>query len=45
MVFSAEATARAAWQENRQAISAGLAWSAEQLAGLMAYLEKARSAL
>lgn len=40
-----KAAARAAWQQNSQAISAGLPWSAEQLAGLMAYLEKARSAL
>lgn len=39
-----KAAARAAWQENSQAISAGLPWSAEQLAGLMAYLERARSA-
>ncbi|MDI2033268.1 MerR family transcriptional regulator [Paenarthrobacter nitroguajacolicus] len=35
--------ARAAWQENSQSISAGLPWSAEQMAGLMGYLQKARS--
>ncbi|MFE4194510.1 MerR family transcriptional regulator [Paenarthrobacter sp. NPDC056912] len=39
-----KAAARAAWQDNSQAISAGLPWTAEQLAGLMGYLQKARSA-
>jgi hypothetical protein len=39
-----KAAARATWQENSQAISAGLPWTAEQLGGLMAYLEKARAA-
>ena len=35
--------ARAAWQENAQTISADLPWSAEDLAGLMGYLHKARA--
>ncbi|WP_090825053.1 MerR family transcriptional regulator [Arthrobacter sp. yr096] len=35
--------ARAAWQENQQAISSDLPWSSEDLAGLMAYLQKARA--
>ncbi|MFF2243851.1 MerR family transcriptional regulator [Arthrobacter sp. NPDC058130] len=38
-----KAAARSMWQDNSAALSAGLPWSAEQLAGLMAYLEKARS--
>ena len=37
-----KAAARAAWQENSQSISAGLPWSAEQMAGLLGYLQKAR---
>ncbi|HEY1155870.1 MAG: MerR family DNA-binding transcriptional regulator [Pseudarthrobacter sp.] len=37
-----KAAARAAWQENSQAISADLPWSAWQMTGLMAYLQKAR---
>ncbi|MFJ4209056.1 MerR family transcriptional regulator [Paenarthrobacter sp. NPDC089675] len=38
-----KAAARAAWQENGQSISASLPWSAEQMAGLMGYLAKARA--
>jgi DNA-binding transcriptional MerR regulator len=38
-----KAAARAAWQQNSQAISAGLPWSAEDLAGLMAYLQEAKT--
>ncbi|MFJ4027140.1 MerR family transcriptional regulator [Paenarthrobacter sp. NPDC089989] len=34
--------ARAAWQENSQAISADLPWSAEQMTGLVKYLQEAR---
>ncbi|MFK0008470.1 MerR family transcriptional regulator [Paenarthrobacter sp. NPDC090520] len=37
-----KAAARAAWQENSQAISADLPWSAEQMTGLVKYLQKAR---
>ncbi|MGO4805247.1 MerR family transcriptional regulator [Arthrobacter sp. 2MCAF15] len=35
--------ARSMWQENSAALSADLPWSAEQLTGLMAYLEKVRA--
>ncbi|WP_091326129.1 MerR family transcriptional regulator [Arthrobacter sp. cf158] len=35
--------ARAAWQENQPTISSDLPWSSEDLAGLMAYLQKARA--
>jgi DNA-binding transcriptional MerR regulator len=38
-----KAAARAAWQENSQAISADLPWSAEDMLGLMSYLQKART--
>jgi hypothetical protein len=38
-----KAAAQAAWQENSQLISASLPWSAEQMAWLMGYLEKARA--
>ena len=35
--------ARSMWQDNSAALSADLPWSSEQLAGLLAYLEKARA--
>lgn len=38
-----KAAARSMWQDNRAALSADLPWSAEQLAGLVAYLQKART--
>ena len=38
-----KAAARSMWQDNRAALSADLPWSSEQLAGLLAYLQKARS--
>ena len=38
-----KAAARSLWQDNRAALSADLPWSAEQLAGLLAYLQKART--
>ena len=38
-----KAAARSMWQDNRTALSAGLPWTPEQLAGLMAYLQKART--
>lgn len=37
-----KAAARAAWQDNSQAISASTPWSAEQMTGLMGYLQQAR---
>ena len=38
-----KAAARSMWQDNRTALSADLPWTPEQLAGLMAYLQKART--
>lgn len=38
-----KAAARAAWQSNSEAFSANLPWTAAELAGLMAYLHKART--
>ncbi len=38
-----KAAARSMWQDNRAALSADLPWSAEQLAGLLAYLQQART--
>ena len=38
-----KAAARSMWQDNSAAFSAALPWSSEQLAGLLAYLEKART--
>ncbi|SDK95251.1 MerR family transcriptional regulator [Arthrobacter sp. ok362] len=38
-----KAAARSMWQDNRAALSADLPWSSEQLAGLLAYLQKART--
>ncbi|MCD4852315.1 MerR family DNA-binding transcriptional regulator [Arthrobacter sp. AK01] len=38
-----KAAAREAWQENSQTISADLPWGADDLARLMAYLQKARA--
>jgi DNA-binding transcriptional MerR regulator len=38
-----KAAARSMWQENMAALSADLPWSSEQLAGLLAYLQKARA--
>lgn len=38
-----KAAARSIWQDNRGALSADLPWSSEQLAGLLAYLQKART--
>ena len=35
--------ARALWRDNSEALSADLPWSADQLAGLMAYLHEART--
>ncbi|MFF1828298.1 MerR family transcriptional regulator [Paenarthrobacter sp. NPDC058040] len=37
-----KAAARAVWKENSHAISADLPWNAEQMAGLVGYLQKAR---
>jgi DNA-binding transcriptional MerR regulator len=38
-----KAAARSMWQDNRATLSADLPWSAEQLAGLLAYLQQART--
>ena len=38
-----KAAARSMWQDNSAALSADLPWSSEQLAGLLAYLQKARA--
>jgi len=38
-----KAAARSMWQDNKTALSADLPWTPEQLAGLMAYLQKART--
>src|SRR6478735_9145779 len=38
-----KAAARSMWQDNKAALSAGLPWTPDQLAGLMAYLQKART--
>ena len=38
-----KAAARSLWQDNRAALNADLPWSSEQLAGLLAYLQKART--
>jgi DNA-binding transcriptional MerR regulator len=38
-----KAAARSMWQDNRAALSADLPWSPAQLAGLLAYLQKARA--
>jgi hypothetical protein len=38
-----KAAARSMWQDNRAALSADLPWSSEELAGLLAYLEKGRT--
>ena len=35
--------ARSMWAENSPALSAGLPWSPDQLAGLLAYLQKVRA--
>ena len=46
LVHSGEQTktaARALWQDNSEALSADLPWSADQLAGLVAYLHEART--
>lgn len=46
MFHSGEQTKAAAlsmWQDNRAALSADLPWSAEQLVGLLAYLQQART--
>src|SRR6478735_6038345 len=38
-----KAAARSMWQDNKTALGTDLPWTPEQLAGLMAYLEKART--
>ncbi|SKB31380.1 DNA-binding transcriptional regulator, MerR family [Arthrobacter sp. 49Tsu3.1M3] len=38
-----KAAARSMWQDNKTALSADLPWTPEQLAGLVAYLQKART--
>ena len=38
-----KAAARSMWQDNSAALSADMPWSSEQLAGLLAYLQKARA--
>jgi DNA-binding transcriptional MerR regulator len=38
-----KAAARSMWQDNQAALSTDLPWTPEQLAGLMAYLQKART--
>ena len=38
-----KAAARSMWQDNKTALSAGLPWTPEQLAGLMAYLQESRT--
>ena len=38
-----KAAARSMWQDNRAALSADLPWFSEQLAGLLAYLQKVRT--
>jgi DNA-binding transcriptional MerR regulator len=38
-----KAAARSMWQDNKAALSADLPWTPEQLAGLVAYLQKART--
>jgi DNA-binding transcriptional MerR regulator len=38
-----KAAARAMWQDDSEALSANLPWSTTQLAGLMAYLQRART--
>ncbi|WP_026537322.1 MerR family transcriptional regulator [Arthrobacter sp. 9MFCol3.1] len=38
-----KAAARSMWQDNQAALSTDLPWTPEQLAGLMAYLQKARA--
>jgi len=38
-----KAAARSMWQDNKTALSADLPWTPDQLAGLMAYLQKART--
>jgi hypothetical protein len=41
---STKTAARALWQNNSAALSASLPWTAEQLTGLVRYLQEARSA-